>query len=448
MFIPFWGFSQEKSYSLFDKVLQLDKPALQSTLSLPIFNLGTGIVSYHGDVENDETPNFSLGSNGMHFEVLQPLTPSLKFGIRYEKSQLRGTTFLPENVAQYNFKADVNSFGAFIHYNFANIQRINYRSQIIRPFVSVGVSVMQRPEARGDYYTANGEHIYLWNDGTFRNLEQTDYNASRASVVYRDNNYETSLQEENIEGREYYSPVIASIPIELGITYNISKAFKINIGYQYHIAVTNTLDDITSYGTDLRKGSKRPDGYSYAYVSVTTYLSQLPGMSDFKSMNNDSYYTEWDADGDGIDETQDDCPYTPAGIIVFADGCPFDDDKDGVPNYCDLEPNTKAFFHDRSGRGVSEQTILDRFTKGERLSQDELYKYYTDLLNGSTINKQFYKRIPKKFRKCDEDENDYIDLEELLLTINTFFDEGSNSGPGSNFTTKDLSELIEFFFLQ
>jgi hypothetical protein len=69
-------------------------------------------------------------------------------------------------------------------------------------------------------------------------------------------------------------------------------------------------------------------------------------------------------------------------------------------------------------------------------------------LNGSTINKQFYKRIPKKFKKCDADENDFIDLDELLNTINSFFDEGPDAGPGANLSSKDLSELIEFFFLQ
>ena len=447
-FVPFLGYSQEKAYSAFDKILQINKPALEHSLSLPIFTLGTGIVSYHGDVQNDESPNFSIGNNGFHFEILQPVSPSVKFGVRYERSQIRGTSYYPEIMTQYNFKTEINSFGAFVHYNFDNFRRITNRSKIIKPYVSIGVSILQRPEARGDYYAANGERIDLWSDGTFRNLAQTDYNASRASVLYRDNNYETAMQEEDIEQREYYTPIVATFPIELGLTYNISKSFKINLGYRYNFTATNTLDDITNKGVEGRKSSKFPDGYSYAYVSVTTYLSQLAILSKFKSNPNELYYTEWDADLDGIDETEDDCPYTPKGVRVFADGCPFDDDKDGIPNYRDVEVYTKGFSHDAKGKSITEAQLLDLLTKGERLSQEELYKFYPDLLNGSTINKQFYKRIPKKFKKCDADENDFIDLDELLNTINSFFDEGPDAGPGANLSSKDLSELIEFFFLQ
>jgi hypothetical protein len=292
-FVPFLGYSQEKAYSAFDKILQINKPALEHSLSLPIFTLGTGIVSYHGDVQNDESPNFSIGNNGFHFEILQPVSPSVKFGVRYERSQIRGTSYYPEIMTQYNFKTDINSFGAFVHYNFDNFRRITNRSKIIKPYVSIGVSILQRPEARGDYYAANGERIYLWSDGTFRNLAQTDYNASRASVLYRDYNYETAMQEEDIEQREYYTPIIATFPIELGLTYNISKSFKINLGYRYNFTATNTLDDITNKGIEGRKSSKFPDGYSYAYVSVTTYLSQLAILSKFKSNPNELYYTEW-----------------------------------------------------------------------------------------------------------------------------------------------------------
>ena len=212
---------------------------------------------------------------------------------------------------------------------------------------------------------------------------------------------------------------------------------------------TNTLDDITHAGkTEARKGSLLPDGYSYAYVSLSTDLGQIQKKSKFEAVDNDNYIIDWDYDEDGIDETEDDCPYTPKGIDVFANGCPLDDDKDGIPNYKDVEQMTRAFFHDDMGKGMTEAELRARLTEGEKLSQDELYRFYPDLLNGGTLTKQFYKRIPKKFKICDIDKNEYIDLDELLLTINSFFDEGPNAGPGANLSSKELSELIEFFFLQ
>lgn len=47
-----------------------------------------------------------------------------------------------------------------------------------------------------------------------------------------------------------------------------------------------------------------------------------------------------DSDGDGIYDSQDSCPGTPAGVKVGADGCPLDSDGDGVYDYKDQCPDT------------------------------------------------------------------------------------------------------------
>jgi len=47
-----------------------------------------------------------------------------------------------------------------------------------------------------------------------------------------------------------------------------------------------------------------------------------------------------DSDGDGVPDTLDKCPGTPAGVAVDKDGCPIDSDKDGVPDYLDKCPGT------------------------------------------------------------------------------------------------------------
>lgn len=434
--------------STFDKILQLDKPAITGGIRMPTFTLGTGVVSYHGDIMNDEPANFSIGCNAIHFEMQQNITPYLQLGIRYLRSELRGNSYYPDIQTFFNFKTEVNSFGAFARYNFSNFSIVTKHSNILSPYTSLGISFLQRPEARGDWYTDN-KKIYLWTDGSFRTSPETGYNASQASIVYRDFEYETALQVENIDNKKYYSPVILTFPVELGIEYNISKVLKINLGYQYHFTATNTLDDITkNEKNDARKGSKLPDGYSYAYVSLSAHLGNIQKKQKFEALDNEDYYVDWDEDQDGIDETEDDCPYTPRGVEVYANGCPLDDDNDGIPNFKDIENQTNAFFRDEHGKGMSEEELIDRMTKGDKLLQSELYTYYPDLMDGRTYAKQFYKRIPKKYKICDLDRNDYIDLDELLYTIDSFFDEGPDAGPGSVMTSKDLSELIEFFFLQ
>lgn len=48
------------------------------------------------------------------------------------------------------------------------------------------------------------------------------------------------------------------------------------------------------------------------------------------------------SDGDGVPDYLDKCPGTPTGVLVDADGCPIDSDGDGVPDYLDKCPNTPA----------------------------------------------------------------------------------------------------------
>lgn len=49
-----------------------------------------------------------------------------------------------------------------------------------------------------------------------------------------------------------------------------------------------------------------------------------------------------DSDKDGVIDSLDKCPGTPAGVAVDGNGCPLDADKDGVADYLDKCPSTLA----------------------------------------------------------------------------------------------------------
>jgi len=51
---------------------------------------------------------------------------------------------------------------------------------------------------------------------------------------------------------------------------------------------------------------------------------------------------EPDSDGDGVPDSLDRCPGTPAGVSVDGTGCPLDSDGDGVADYRDKCPGTPA----------------------------------------------------------------------------------------------------------
>lgn len=52
--------------------------------------------------------------------------------------------------------------------------------------------------------------------------------------------------------------------------------------------------------------------------------------------------TPSDSDGDGVVDSADRCPNTPAGVVVGTDGCALDSDGDGVADYKDKCPGTEA----------------------------------------------------------------------------------------------------------
>src|SRR5439155_9241102 len=75
---------------------------------------------------------------------------------------------------------------------------------------------------------------------------------------------------------------------------------------------------------------------NFGFQSVTHYLGTI-GLSvlHLATLRNDS-------DGDGVPDSKDACPGTPAGAVVDQRGCPLDADQDGVPDGIDQCPNTPA----------------------------------------------------------------------------------------------------------
>ena len=66
-----------------------------------------------------------------------------------------------------------------------------------------------------------------------------------------------------------------------------------------------------------------------------------------------------DSDGDGVSDDKDQCPGTPAGQPVDANGCELDDDGDGVVNRLDKCPGTaKGVQVDIKGCEIKEEIAL------------------------------------------------------------------------------------------
>jgi outer membrane protein OmpA-like peptidoglycan-associated protein len=97
---------------------------------------------------------------------------------------------------------------------------------------------------------------------------------------------------------------------ELGIRFPVTDNLSLNLSGGVQISPNDWLDD-------QAKG-----------VSNDMFFTAMGGISY-------SFLTEFDSDGDGVVDSKDMCPDTPAGIKVDEFGCPFDSDRDGVPDYLD-----------------------------------------------------------------------------------------------------------------
>ncbi len=84
-----------------------------------------------------------------------------------------------------------------------------------------------------------------------------------------------------------------------------------------------------------RDGDRDKDG-------VKDSLDQCPNTPAGEAVDANGCSLPKDADGDGVTDNLDKCPNTPAGTPVDATGCPKDSDGDGVTDLADKCPNTPA----------------------------------------------------------------------------------------------------------
>ncbi|HMU42338.1 MAG TPA: OmpA family protein [Ignavibacteriaceae bacterium] len=97
---------------------------------------------------------------------------------------------------------------------------------------------------------------------------------------------------------------------ELGFRFLITDNTTINLAGGVQISPNDFLDDIASgKSNDL-------------FFTLSAGLSY-------------AFFTQNDIDNDGVVDSKDICPNTPAGVKVDEFGCPLDGDKDGVADYLD-----------------------------------------------------------------------------------------------------------------
>lgn len=302
------------------------------------------MLSFHGDLYAKHYQAPWTARVGYDLNISQRLFKPLQLNFNVLFGKLGANEWIDGR--QENFQSEIRSGGLSLLYDFGNFIPDNYR---IRPWVSVGVNSFEFL-SKTDLYDRYGNKYYYWSDGSIKNIDESAPTASLAVNLNRDYVYESDIRELNRDGFGKYQERAWAFPVGAGALMKITDRFDFKIGFQYYFTTTDYIDGITKNSLGTRSGTKQKDNFVY-----TSFALQYDLVFKKKSKGDtlpDDYFdnVDWlaidngDYDEDGVKDWDDKCHGTPKGVKVDANGCPFDDDNDGVANHADDELSSPPGF--------------------------------------------------------------------------------------------------------
>ena len=339
-----------------------------------------------------------------------------------------------------NFETAIYSIGLNVEYRFGHLVK---NTSFVRPYVSLGIESVNF-SSKGDLLDNNGMAYHYWSDGTIRDVDESFAGAS--VPLFRDYDFETDLRlRESTEfGLGTYNQRSLAIPGEAGLHFLISERAFFSLGISYHYTMTDYLDNVAYEGTSVQ-GAKGNDSYVFSHLSLHFDLFSDPSTRTVDLMYADAEFDPLffdDEDGDFVLDVSDHCPGTPYGIEVDSLGCPLDGDNDGVPDYLDSElGSAPGAWVDDSGVTVNEEEYRARLElRNNAMPREDVEAYFATIRSEYRLSSS--QDIPEKFKSLDEDNDGYISFDELLRTVDQYFDFELDLDLG------ELRELNEFFFSQ
>lgn len=303
---------------------------------LPRIGLGYGIFTYFGDVRDNTFNHPFTSSSGGELTIERNINKYLNLYIKAVAGKI-SVNERTEN-RNLNFQSSLFLGSVNVLYNFNNFYK---RPKVLQPFISLGVGVFSF-DSKTDLKSASGSPYYYWSDGSIRDMSETGPGAEGAKFVSRDYTYETDLRQLNTEGRGKYSRLAFSVPIEFGALFRVSPRVSFKIGATYYYNFTNLIDNVTDQGTGNLQGTKGSDNFLFTSFGVNFNLENPNKRKKNPVLESipDSLFADMDTkdtDGDGVPDFQDECAATPKGVLISKNGCPLDDDNDGIENFRDEE---------------------------------------------------------------------------------------------------------------
>src|SRR6056297_253567 len=430
-----------------------DETDVFNTVFKPVIGIGEGRFTFLGDVKTKTPDNPMQGYWGTKAVISRTIGKSYEFDLYFIFGKFGGTqtgynqesSVVPvegnDNVVEAyltnsnnkNFYTDITASGVAFTYNFINAFN---RKRPILPYVSIGIETIQfRPKTDLTYTDDNGNQLpyHYWSDGTIRNVSESSGQSS--VIISRDREYETDAR--NASGQDY-SFFSFGVPVEVGANITVTDRLTLRLGNAFHFAFTDYIDNYSN-STNIIEN----DHFNYTYASLRLDMfspaEEIIAVENFKNIKFTVTDNE-DQDSDGVDDFNDVCPDTEPGVKVDFRGCPFDEDRDGVPVYKDKQKGTtlEALGVRDNGIRILDMHVISMLYEPEAVKRKDIYNYYKKA--GGEAKE--YDGIPDKFKHLDQNEDGWISPKELQQAINDFFDFKSK------LKADDIYELKEFFFHQ
>lgn len=419
----------------------------------PSISVGAGNMSFMGDIaENTTLFTYTNWRMGYNFRIEHRTFSALGFAInglygkiaQNERSRTRNL-----NIETGVMQAELDIMIYLDNNLFIN------RASRFTPYLFGGIGYMMF-DPRTNLLDKNNKPYYYWDDGTIR-TEPKDENtighivpgSPEYNITTIDKTYETKV-DASLEGEnKKFEKAALTIPVGGGLRYKLSDHFDICASATYYLTLTDYMD-ATKGKKGLMNGN---DEFIYTSLSFAWNIGMSPPKmpSIYDDINFEALDKE-DDDGDGIANNEDWCAGTPSGVAVDANGCPFDNDKDGVPDYKDDEPNSAlGAIVDLKGVTIGEDSyddlgadtlgtprnlVLESHPKSK---PERVGTYFSfEKPAGSSSNAAGI----AQFAEVDLDGDGFISPQEITIAIDKFFD------GELNYSASKLHELIDFFFEQ
>jgi len=205
-----------------------------------------------------------------------------------------------------------------------------------------------------------------------------------------------------------------------------SNAIAVPLGFGLRMNVTDRLqfDIVMNFGFGLGDIDMSKENNSDGYKSLNFNI-QYDLFTPKPKENiyfDDSYYVDVDfaklesedEDGDLVADVDDFCPKTPIGVKVDGNGCPLDDDKDGIANYIDKQKNSvEGSIVDEKGVQLTQEKCKSIYSDYEAASRE-----YANFYNENEIKRENYKTIDEYLiAKANAFNKAYLQSEDFKNTV-------------------------------